>query len=170
MADQLAHHVKQSRSRYRNMYEDEAIKDVQRKEVQDEKERKKDMQRKRRREKTVQNEAQKRDEALAKIQDAKDAAERDRLLKEAQRAEKKMRTTKRILDGVDVTKELREVTPLPPNLEGGIMDSFQAQKPLEEADSGKKKGPRRCKAQKIQGAETGRERRCRGCPCRDGKE
>jgi DNA helicase INO80 len=153
LADQLGHHVKQARSRFRNTYGDEAVKDVQRKEVQDEKERKKDMQRKRRREKTVQNEAQKRDEALLKIQDAKDAVERERLMKEAQRAEKKMRSTKRILDGVDITKELREVTPLAPNLEGGIMDSFQAKKPSEEAESGKKKGrggarPRKSKEQK----------------------
>ena len=95
------------------------------KEVQDEKERKKDMQRKRRREKTVQQETQKQREAIEKAQLAADQAERQRFLKDAQRAEKKAKFTKHILENGEVPEEIREVTPLAPNLEGGTMSTFQ---------------------------------------------
>ncbi|KAF1809258.1 hypothetical protein P152DRAFT_167385 [Eremomyces bilateralis CBS 781.70] len=83
------------------------------------------MQRQRRRQKTLQNESQKRDEAMEKAQQADDAEERKRLLREAQKHEKKLRTTTQLLQGGVPSKDLREVTPLAPNMEGGAMSSFQ---------------------------------------------
>ena len=100
--------------------------DVQQKEMQDEKERKKDMQRKRRREKTIMNETQKQREAIEKANQAADVVEREKFLKEAQKAEKKARSTKRILDVGDITEEIREVTPIAHNLEGGTMTTFHS--------------------------------------------
>jgi len=93
--------------------------------VADEKERKKDMQRKRRREKTIQQQTQLQKEALEKSKMADDEAERDKFMREAQKAEKKAKTTKRILEQGDVPEEIREVTPMAPNLEGGTMSTFQ---------------------------------------------
>ncbi|KAI9894419.1 MAG: putative DNA helicase ino80 [Vezdaea aestivalis] len=157
LAAQLGVHSEAGRQRHRAQHKHEAQQEVQHKEIQDEKERKKDMQRKRRREKTIQNEAQKRDDALAKAEIAKDTAEHDRLLREASRAERKMKTTKRILEGgppePEITKELREVTPLAPNLEGGTVDSFQINKTATDTDTIKRKGrggarPRKSKEQK----------------------
>ncbi len=106
------------------MHESEALAEVQQREVWDEKERKKDMQRKRRREKTVQNEYQKRQEAVDKAQHAADDAEREKFIKEAIRAEKKAKATKLMLQRGDGPKETRDVTPIAPNLEGGMMSSF----------------------------------------------
>ena len=107
------------------IHEDAAIAEVQQKEITDEKERKKDMQRKRRREKTVQQETQKQIEAIERAQRAADIAEREKFLKEASRAEKKAKSTKRILEIGDAPEEIREVTPMTLNLEGGTMGAFQ---------------------------------------------
>lgn len=57
---------------------------------------------------------------------AADEAERDKFLKEAEKAEKKVKTTKRILERAEVPEGIRDVTPLAPNLEGGIMGTFQS--------------------------------------------
>ena len=113
------------KERFRERYEKSAIEEVQHKEVQDEKERKKEMQRKRRREKTIQQQTQLRNEALEKVKLADDEAERDKFMREAQKAEKKAKSTKRILEQGDVPEEIREVTPIAPNLEGGTMSTFQ---------------------------------------------
>ena len=153
LADQLLRYAEAGETRFRRKHTDEAATEVHHKEILDEKERKKDMQRKRRREKTVQNEYQKRNEAIEKAKKAADDAERDRYFKEAQRAEKKARATKMILQRGDGAKELREVTPLAPNLEGGTMTSFSL---LADADAEvpkKKSGrggarPRKSKEQK----------------------
>lgn len=83
------------------------------------------MQRKRRREKTFQQETQKSYEMAEKAQLAVDQAEREKYMREAQKAEKKAKTTKRILDRGDAPEEIREVTPMAPNLEGGTMSTFQ---------------------------------------------
>ena len=112
--------------RFRRIHEGAALEEVQRKEVQDEKERKKDMQRKRRREKTLQQESQKQSEALGKLNETEDPGERERLLKEANKAAKKLSTAKRSLEKGDVPEEIRDVTPLAPNLEGGTMSTFQS--------------------------------------------
>ena len=39
--------------------------------------------------------------------------------------EKKVKTTRRILEQGDAPEEVREVTPMAPNLEGGTMSAFQ---------------------------------------------
>lgn len=144
-------------ARFHNKYSPAAIAEVHQKEIVAEKERKKDMQRKRRREKAVQNEEQKRIQAMEKAKSAADAAERERFVKEAQRAERKAKATKLILQNGDERKELSEVTPLAPNLEGGTMNSFSmAVEPELEGPTPKKqkrsgKGgsrPRKSKEQK----------------------
>lgn len=114
------------RARFSRIHEPAALEEVQRKEVQDEKERKKDMQRKRRREKTLQQETQKQSDALVRLQETEDPGERERLLKEASKAQKKLNTTKRNLERGDIPDEIREVTPIAPNLEGGTMSTFQS--------------------------------------------
>ncbi len=100
------------------------------------------MQRKRRREKTIQQETQKQMDAMGKAQLAADQAERERFLREAQKAEKKAKTTKRILERGDVPEEIREVTPIAPNLEGGTMSTFQTGNNVSPEPPKKKlKGP-----------------------------
>ena len=123
---QLNVFAKAGKERFRALHEEDAIAEVHRKETIDEKERKKDMQRKRRREKTVQQETQKQRDAYEKMQQAADAAEKAKYMKEAQRAEKKAKSTKRILEIGEVPEEIREVTPLTLNLEGGTMSAFQS--------------------------------------------
>ena len=124
-AAQLDAYAQLGKQRFRKIYEAAALHEVQQKEVQDEKERKKDMQRKRRREKTFQQETQKSYEMAEKAQMAVDQAEREKYMREAQKASKKAKTTKRILDRGDAPEEIREVTPMAPNLEGGTMSTFQ---------------------------------------------
>ena len=130
------------KERFRQINEAQALEEVQRKEVQDEKERKKDMQRKRRREKTIQQQTQLQKEALEKVKMADDEAERERFMRDAQKAEKKAKTTKRILERGDIPEEIREVTPMAPNLEGGTMSTFQSANHLSPEPPRKKiKGP-----------------------------
>ncbi|KAI9818404.1 MAG: putative DNA helicase ino80 [Pycnora praestabilis] len=154
LAEQLGHLARAGKDRFNLVHEGDAFAEVQQKEVLDEKERKKDMQRKRRREKTVQNEYLKRNEAVEKAQQAADEAEREKYIKEAERAEKKARATKMILQRGDGAKEIREVTPLAPNLEGGMMSSFPTGEAITaEMPKGKKMGrggarPRKSKEQK----------------------
>lgn len=138
----LGYHADTGKQRFRNIYEGAALQEVQHKEVQDEKERKKDMQRKRRREKTLQTQNQIQKEALEKVKMADDETERDKFMREAQKAEKKAKTTKRILEQGDVPEEIREVTPLAPNLEGGTMGSFPSGNAISpEPPKKKAKGP-----------------------------
>ena len=100
------------------------------------------MQRKRRREKTIQQETQKQHDAIEKAHLAADHAEREKYLKEAHKAEKKARTTKRILERGDGSEEMKEVTPLPPNLEGGTMSTFQTGNDASPGSvKGRAKGP-----------------------------
>ena len=111
--------------RFRIANEASVVSEVQAKEVQDEKERKKDMQRKRRRENTVRMEMQKKLEAELKANETQDSAEKAKFLREAERAQRKIKTTKRALEGVTSPEgEMTEITPLPPNLEGGTTSSF----------------------------------------------
>ncbi|KAL6713112.1 putative DNA helicase ino80 [Lecanora helva] len=120
----LGTHADHGRSRFRGLYENSALHEVQQKEVQDEKDRKKDMQRKRRREKTLQTQKELKDHALKKLEIVDDQEERVRLQRELHKASKKMNSTKRILENGGTPEEIREVTPLAPNLEGGTMGSF----------------------------------------------
>ncbi|KAI9714816.1 MAG: putative DNA helicase ino80 [Bogoriella megaspora] len=124
------HHAAVARDRYVKENETYAWAEVHDQEKSDEKERKKDMQRKRRREKTIQSENQKREEALARAAQTVDEAEREKYLREAAKATKKATATGHLLHGTVPSKEIREVTPLAPNLDGGMMSTFSA------ADSG----------------------------------
>ncbi|KAF1346725.1 SNF2 family DNA-dependent ATPase domain-containing protein [Delphinella strobiligena] len=142
-----------ARDQFVSAHEKQAEEEVRIKDVEDEKERKKDMQRKRRRERTIQNETQKRDEAIEKLKDMNDDdEERMKLLKDVQKLGKKIRNTEDLLRGRTPIKDLRGDSPGGPNLEGGIMSSFQANNDLD-ADSKTKKAakgyrPRKSKQQK----------------------
>lgn len=109
------------------------------------------MQRKRRRERTLANETQKRDEAIQKLREIDDEDEKNKLMKDLQRHNKKVKTTTDLLQGNTPRKDLRSDSPGGPNLEGGLMTTFQA----NEAEPGKgKKGikgyrPRKSKEQKL---------------------
>ncbi|MCJ1378780.1 putative DNA helicase ino80 [Xylographa soralifera] len=142
VSTQMEVHVKQGKEEFNELHGEDAIAEVQQKEIMDEKERKKDMQRKRRREKTIQNETQKQREAIERAKVATDNAEREKLLKEAQKAEKKVKSTKRNLDTGDTAESIREVTPLPLNLEGGTMSTFQTSTQMSPEPPRKRpKGP-----------------------------
>ena len=142
MSLQLTRYADAGKHRYRSIYEPSALHEVQQKEVQDEKERKKDMQRKRRREKTLQQQNQLKKEALERVKLADDEAERDKFMREAQKAEKKAKSTMKILEKGDIPEEIREVTPLAPNLEGGTMSSFPSGSIISPEPARKKaKGP-----------------------------
>lgn len=125
LSEQIGTHAEAGRQRFREKNKEHAESEVRKKEQQDEKERKKDMQRKRRREKTVAHEMQKQQENLLKAEATSDTMEKERLLREAQKAERKAKNTQKILEHGDLPSEIREVTPLAPNLEGGTMSTFQ---------------------------------------------
>jgi DNA helicase INO80 len=138
--DVLASHRDYAKHSYNLEHEGDAWQQVQSQEIAEEKERKKDMQRKRRREKTIQNEEAKRAEALAKAGQADNEEEKERHLAAAQKAERKAKNTSQLLQGNAPSKDIREVTPHGPNLEGGTMSSFQASDDL--GTGGKRKGNR----------------------------
>jgi DNA helicase INO80 len=138
--DVLAAHRDYAKHSYNLEHEGDAWQQVQSQEIAEEKERKKDMQRKRRREKTIQNEEAKRAEALAKAGQAENEEEKERHLAAAQKAERKAKNTSQLLQGGAPSKDIREVTPHGPNLEGGTMSSFQASDDL--GTGGKRKGNR----------------------------
>lgn len=138
MKNKLEKHAEAGEERYKLAYGEEAILMVQQKEVDAEKERKKDMQRKRRREKTAQNALEQKSAALTKAQLAQqngDETEAQKYLREAERAEKKAHQTKLILARGDKGPEIREVSPLAPNFQGGTMSTFAAE---SEVGAGKK--------------------------------
>ncbi|KAF2404778.1 SNF2 family DNA-dependent ATPase domain-containing protein [Trichodelitschia bisporula] len=143
----------QAKLNYIKDHEERAWGEVQAAEIAEEKERKKDMQRKRRREKTLAAESAKRASAIQRAAQAADAEERERLIKEAQKHEKKLRITTKLLQGETPNKELLEVTPHGPNLEGGTMSTFQASDEPKEAPRRGRAGrqstrPRKSKEQK----------------------
>ncbi|QDS70244.1 Putative DNA helicase ino80 [Venturia effusa] len=144
----------QGRKEYNKANEESAWKEVQAKEIAEEKERKKDMQRKRRREKTLANESARRQEALDRLALAADDDERDVLIREAAKHDKKVRVTTQLLHGGTPSKELQEATPQRPNLEGGMMTTF----PMDESaprkrGQGPRTGPRPRKSKEQKQAE-----------------
>ena len=147
-------HAQSGRKRFRDIYEEQARQDVDHQEKLDEKERKKDMQRKRRRERTFEQAMLRQQDAMEKASSAVDQGQRQTFIKEAQKAEKKARTTKRTLEQGDVVEDLREVTPIAPNLEGGTMGTFQTANHISPEPPRKKlKGmstrPKKSKEQKL---------------------
>ncbi|KAG8532196.1 putative DNA helicase ino80 [Bacidia gigantensis] len=125
LSSQIGSYAEEGRQRFRALYEAEVQAQVHQKEIQDDKERKKDMQRKRRRERALQTQAKTYKDASEKAQTADNDDDRERAIKEAQRAEKRLKTTKRALERREESDGIREVTPLAPNLEGGMMGTFQ---------------------------------------------
>ncbi|KAL8898436.1 MAG: hypothetical protein Q9192_002080 [Flavoplaca navasiana] len=141
-SEPISAHAEGGRQRFRDRNKEAAESEVRKKEQQDEKERKKDMQRKRRREKTVQQAMQNHQESLLKAEATNDTTEKERLLREAHKAERKAKNTQKILEHGDLPGEIREVTPLPPNLEGGTMGTFQTGNDISpEPPRKKQKGP-----------------------------
>ncbi|KAL8805478.1 MAG: hypothetical protein Q9182_001933 [Xanthomendoza sp. 2 TL-2023] len=142
LSEQIGVHAEVGRQRFRDRNKEAAESEVRKKEQLDEKERKKDMQRKRRREKTVQQAMQNHQESLMKAEATNDTTEKERLLREAHKAERKAKNTQKILQHGDLPGEIREVTPLAPNLEGGTMSTFPAGNDISpEPPKKKQKGP-----------------------------
>ena len=153
MHSKLEGPAQQGRKRFREAFEESIQQDVHHLEKLDEKERKKDMQRKRRRERTLEQAMLKQQNAMEKASSAVDQGERRTFIKEAQKAEKKARTTKRTLERGDVVEDLREVTPIAPNLEGGTMSIFQSAshvspEPPKKKHKGMSTRPKKSKEQK----------------------
>ena len=67
---------------------------------------------------------------MARAAQTVDEAERDRYIREANKADRKAKLTNQLLHGTLPSNQIREVTPIAPNLEGGMMSTFNA------ADSG----------------------------------
>jgi DNA helicase INO80 len=147
--DKLKRHAVLGEQRYRDIHASDAITAVQEKEVAAEKERKKDMQRKRRREKTVASALESKETALAKAQSAQDEAERQRYYREALRAEKKATQTQASIARGDKGPEIRTVSPIEPNMAGGLMSTFTAVEP-EPKTKGKRGGNARLRKSKEQ--------------------
>ncbi|CCD54345.1 similar to SNF2 family helicase/ATPase (Ino80) [Botrytis cinerea T4] len=149
MTKKMSKHAKAGEERYREVEGDAAISKVQADEIQTEKERKKDMQRKRRREKTVQHNMEAKELALAKAKEALDDQDRNKFLRDAQRAEKKAQQTKLVLARGDRGPEIRAVSPMEPNMQGGSMSTFTAVDP-DSTKKPKRGGarPRKSKEQK----------------------
>jgi len=139
---QLGAHAESGKQRFKNIHESDALHEVQRKEVLDEKERKKDMQRKRRREKTFETQRQLHKEAMDKLELVDSVEEKERLMRDAEKAKKKALNSKRSLEQrVDTPEEIRG-TPSAPNLEGGTMSSFPSGNIISPEPPRKKaKGP-----------------------------
>ncbi|CAO1603917.1 Putative DNA helicase ino80 [Xanthoria calcicola] len=141
-SEPISAHAEDGKQRFRDKNKEAAESEVRKKEQQDEKERKKDMQRKRRREKTVQQAMQNHQESLLKAEATNDTTEKERLLREAHKAERKAKNTQKILEHGDLPGEIREATPLAPNLEGGTMSTFQTGNEISpEPPRKKQKGP-----------------------------
>ncbi|KAM7202556.1 putative ino80-like protein [Naviculisporaceae sp. PSN 640] len=120
----LKFHVDFGKRRYDDLNYDEALAEVRERETFAEKERKKDMQRKRRREKSMAITMEQKAAALRNAALAESQAERLKHLREAERHNKKVEQTKMILQK-GIKGPARNI-PVEPNLEGGIMATFQA--------------------------------------------
>lgn len=120
----LKFHVDFGKRRYDDLHYDEALAEVRERETFAEKERKKDMQRKRRREKSMAITMEQKAAALRNAALAETQADRIKHLREAERHNKKVQQTKLILQK-GIKGPARNI-PVEPNLEGGIMATFQA--------------------------------------------
>lgn len=105
----------------------------------EEKEKKKIQQRNRRRELARQRHEKEAADLQQRAQNTEDKEEKENLYKQASRAEKKVTDTTRLLNGELPNRDLREATPLAPNLDGGIMGSFHAGEESQIVEPPKKK-------------------------------
>ena len=121
----LKMHVDFGKRRYDDLNYEVALQEVRERELFAEKERKKDMQRKRRREKSMAVTMEQKAAALRNAALAETQADRLKHLREAERHNKKVQQTKLILQkGI---KGPARNLPVEPNLEGGVMATFQAE-------------------------------------------
>ncbi|KAL9052992.1 MAG: hypothetical protein Q9162_005048 [Coniocarpon cinnabarinum] len=145
-----------AKEEFRHANEKAVADEIHQKSVLEEKEKKKVQQRNRRRE--LQKQKHERDAAdfQQKAQETNDQEEKEKFMKEAQKAEKKVTNTTRLLNGEIPNRDLREATPLGPNLDGGIMGSFQMMEEQSQEPPKKKQrtgGPRPKKSKEQKQAE-----------------
>ena len=114
-----------NKEKFYQVHEKSTYEEVQAKSIAEDKEKKKIQQRNRRRELQKQKHEREAAEYQQRAQEAEDQAEKEKFIKEAQKAEKKVTNTTRLLNGEIPNRDLREATPTGPNLDGGIMGSFQ---------------------------------------------
>ncbi|KAI9672107.1 MAG: putative DNA helicase ino80 [Alyxoria varia] len=126
-----------NKERFYQSREKAAHEEVQAKAVAEDKEKKKIQQRNRRRELQKQKHEREAADFQQRAQEANDEAEREKLMKEAKKAEKKVTNTTKLLNGEIPNRDLREATPLAPNLDGGVMGSFQM------SDDGQQEPPKK---------------------------
>ena len=126
-----------NKERFYQSHEKAAHDEVQAKAVAEDKEKKKIQQRNRRRELQKQKHEREAADFQQRAQEANDEAEREKLMKEAKKAEKKVTNTTKLLNGEIPNRDLREATPLAPNLDGGVMGSFQM------SDDGQQEPPKK---------------------------
>lgn len=118
----VAAHAAEAKARHAEAIGAECAKEINDRDVADEKERKKDAQRKRRREQQMKNEEGKLADLQRQQMETEDPDEALRFSKQIQRSKDKLLRTAELLDG-GVQDEL-EVPPMAPNLEGGMTSSF----------------------------------------------
>ncbi|KAK5076554.1 putative DNA helicase ino80 [Lithohypha guttulata] len=118
----VAAHVAESKARFAEQYGAECAKEINDRDVEDEKERKKDMQRKRRREQQIKNEEQRLADLQRQQQDTDDPEEALKFSKQIQRSKDKLLRTAELLGGGG--QDELEVPPMALNLEGGTTSSF----------------------------------------------
>lgn len=117
-------HANHASDRFRDTFESAAVKEINDRDIHDEKERKKDMQRKRRREQQIRNETIKMEELEQRAKDSKDPDEIERLQRQLEKSRDKIQDTQILLEGGIPIQEDLEIAPLAPNLEGGTTSSF----------------------------------------------
>ncbi|KAM7211517.1 putative DNA helicase ino80 [Rhypophila decipiens] len=144
----LKPHVDFGKRRYDDLHYDEALAEVRERETFAEKERKKDMQRKRRREKSMAITMEQKAAALRNAELAETEADRLKHLREADRHNKKVQQTKLILQK-GIKGPARNI-PVEPNLEGGVMATFQAENMEPGKTKAKGKSGTRLKKSKEQ--------------------
>lgn len=118
----VAAHAAEAKMRHADAIGAECAKEINDRDVADEKERKKDAQRKRRREQQMKNEEGRLADLQRQQMETDNPDEALRFSKQIQRSKDKLLRTAELLDG-GAQDEL-EVPPMPPNLEGGMTSSF----------------------------------------------
>jgi len=123
------------------MYEQSAVDSVARQDQEENKERKKVQQRTRRREGQKAKAEQKAAEFKQMAQETEDRIARDKYLNQAALAEKRATITSiKLMHGDMPWKELKEITPLAPNMDGGVMGLFGVDDDVQEPPKKKPKG------------------------------
>jgi len=130
-----------ARERYFTLYEQNAIEHVAQQDHAENKERKKVQQRHRRRENQKARAEQQAADLKQRAEETADRAEREKLINAAARAEKRAAITSiKLIHGDLPAKEaMKEVTPLAPNFDGGVMGQFGGEEDLSLLEPGKKK-------------------------------